>query len=130
MGCEVSATFVVANQARHMADGYQIEQYYGTDNASFDDIAYFFEGAVKNADGRESCTYRDCQALADLNTSDIVPLDDYSADNPLTILKNFYDARRDSGTQLIYFNGSSLAWELVDINVLLSDLADICTGAA
>lgn len=130
VGCEVSATFVVANQARHMADGYQIEQYYGTDNASFDDIAYFFEGAVKNADGRESCTYRDCQALADLPTSDIVPLDDYSADNPLTILKNFYDARRDSGTQLISFNGNSLTWKLVDINALLSDLADICTGAA
>lgn len=127
-GCEVTATFVVANQAKYMAEGYAIENYYGTDNALFDSIAYFFEGAVKTPDGREGYSYTDCQALADLSTSDIVPLDDYEEDNPVSLLKYFYDARRDGGQQLIYFNGEKLAWELSDINYMLSSLADICTG--
>ena len=125
---EVSATFVVANQARYMAEGYAIENYYGTDNAQFDSIAYFFEGAVRAGKAREGYSYTDCQALADLSTSDIVPLDDYPEDNPITMLKYFYDARNDGGTQLIYFNGSTLAWEVSDINAMLSTLADICTG--
>lgn len=125
---EVSATFVVANQARHMAEGYAIENYYGTDNAQFDSIAYFFEGAVRAGKAREGYSYTDCQALADLSTSDIVPLDDYPEDNPITMLKYYYDARQDGGTQLIYFNGSGLAWEVSDVNAMLSSLADICTG--
>lgn len=125
---EVSANFVVANQARHMAEGYAIENYYGTDNAQFDSIAYFFEGAVRAGKAREGYSYTDCQALADLSTSDIVPLDDYPEDNPITMLKYYYDVRQDGGTQLIYFNGSGLAWEVSDVNTMLSTLADICTG--
>lgn len=125
---EVSANFVVANQARHMAEGYAIENYYGTDNAQFDSIAYFFEGAVRDGKAREGYSYTDCQALADLSTSDIVPLDDYPEDNPITMLKYYYDVRQDGGTQLIYFNGSGLAWEVSDVNTMLSTLADICTG--
>lgn len=128
MSYEVSANFVVANQARHMAEGYAIENYYGTDNAQFDSIAYFFEGAVRAGKAREGYSYTDCQALADLSTSDIVPLDDYPEDNPITMLKYYYDVRQDGGTQLIYFNGSGLAWEVSDVNTMLSTLADICTG--
>lgn len=129
-GYEVTATFVVANQAKYMAEGYAIENYYGTDNAQFDSIAYFFEGAVKADGHRVGYSYTDCLALADLSTSDIVPLDDYNDDNPVTLLKDFYDARRDGGRQLIYFNGAGLTWELSDINNMLSSLADICTGKA
>lgn len=129
---EVSAMFVVANAAAQRRDGYLIEEYYGSDSAHFDDIAYFVEGAVTNADGRRAYNYEQCQAILDIGTADIVPLGDWESDAPVAILKDSYDARR-SGTQLIYPDGVSgggaLAWEVSDVNAFLSMLADACTGS-
>lgn len=125
---EVSAMFVAANAARERRDGYLLEEYYGTENSQFDDVGYFVEGAVKSGERRESFTYEDCLALSDLNTSDIVPIGDWDADSPVAILKDFYDKRTESGTQLIYNNGTALSWQLSDINSLLSELADTSVG--
>ncbi len=128
---EVSSMFVVANAANQRRDGYLIEEYYGSDNAHYDDIAYFVEGAVTDADGRRSYNYEQCQAILDIGTADIVPLNDCEETTPVAILKESYDARR-TGTQLICpdgFDGSgTLAWEVSDVNAFLSMLADICTG--
>lgn len=128
--CEASAKFVTANAANQLYDGYIIEsdEYYGTENSRFDDIGYFVEGAVKTDERRESYTYEDCLALSDLNTSDIIPIGDWDEESPVAILKNFFDAKKESGVQLIYNNGSTLAWQLSDINTLLSDLADTSIG--
>lgn len=127
---DVSAMFVVANAANQRRDGYLIEEYYGTDSSHFDDIAYFVEGAVTDGDGRRAYNYEQCQAILDIGTADIVPLNDWDDDAPVAILKDSYDARR-SGTQLIYPDGidgsGTLAWEVSDINAFLSMLADACT---
>lgn len=129
---EVSAMFVVANAANQRRDGYLIESYYGTENSHFDDIGYFVEGAVVNADGRTAYNYEQCQAMADLGTADIVPMTEGEEDTPVALLKRFYDIRRYRAQQLIYPAGldgaSSLAWATSDINSFLSLLAERCTG--
>ena len=128
---DVSSMFVVANAANQRRDGFLIEEYYGSDSSHYDDIAYFVEGAVTDADGRRAYNYEQCQAILDIGTADIVPLNDWDAAAPVAILKDSYDARR-AGTQLICpdgFDGSgTLAWEVNDVNAFLSMLADICTG--
>ena len=132
---ETTAMFVVANAANQRRDGYLIEQYYGSENSHYDDIGYFVEGAVTDAEGRRSYNYEKCQAILDIGTTDIVPLDNWDEDSPVAKLKDFYDMKKSgSGAQLIYpkgLNGDGvLAWEISDINGFLSRLADICTGNA
>lgn len=129
---EVSAMFVVANAANQRRDGYLIESYYGTENSHFDDIGYFVEGAVVNADGRAAYNYEQCQAMVDLGTADIVPMTEGEQDTPVALLKRFYDIRRHRAQQLIYPAGldgaSTLTWATSDINSFLSLLAERCTG--
>lgn len=124
---ETTGMFVVANAANQRRDGYLIEEYYGTDNAHFDDIAYFVEGAITTADGRTSYNYEQCQALLDIGTADIVPISPDNSGTPIGELAEAYAARRQ-GTQLIDADGAALTWATNDINAFLSTLADICTG--
>lgn len=131
-GEEVSAMFVVANAANQRRDGYLIEEYYGSDSAHFDDIGYFVEGAVTDADGRRAYNYEQCQAILDIGTADVVPLGEWDAAAPVALLKDSYDAR-SGGTQLIYPDGiggsGALSWEVSDVNAFLGMLADACTGS-
>lgn len=124
---ETSGMFVVANAANQRRDGYLIEEYYGTDNAHFDDIAYFVEGAITTADGRTSYNYEQCQALLDIGTADIVPISPDNSGTPIGELAEAYAARRQ-GTQLIDADGAAFTWATNDINAFLSTLANICTG--
>lgn len=124
---ETTGMFVVANAANQRRDGYLIEEYYGTDNAHFDDIAYFVEGAITDADGRHSFNYEECQAILDIGTADVVPINPDSSGTPVGELAEAYAARQQ-GTQLIAAGGATLTWATSDVNAFLSMLADICTG--
>lgn len=123
--------FVVANAANQRRDGYLIEQYYGTENAHYDDIAYFVEGAVTTPDGRTAYTYEQSQAILDASTADVVPLNTEETDTPAARLKEAYDVRKQ-GTQLIAVDGSdtgyTMSWAVNDVNGFLSTLADLCMG--
>ena len=128
---EASGMFVVANAANQRRDGYLIEEYYGTDSAHFDDVGYFVEGAVTDDEGRKSCTYETYQALLDIGTSDIVPLNDSDETSPVAILKDSYDARKQTQQLIIPegLNGSgTIAWQCSDINEFISNLATLCTA--
>lgn len=124
---ETTGIFVVANEVKHRRDGYLVEEYYGTDNSHFDDIAYFVEGAITTADGRTSYNYEQCQAILDIGTADVVPLNSDSSDTPVAKLAEAYSAR-ELGTQVIAANDGTLTWAVNDVNAFLSMLADICTG--
>ncbi len=130
---ETAAMFVVANEAKHRRDGYLIEEYYGTDNAHFDDVAYFTEGAVITDSGRKAYNYEQCQAILDIGTADVVPLATFDAETPVVRLSEAYNARH-RGVELISFTGSEsemrMSWSVNDVNAFLSTLADICTGNA
>lgn len=126
---EVTGMFVVANAANQRRDGYLIEQYYGTDNAHFDDVAYFVEGALISADGRQAFNYEQCQGILDIGTADVVPLNNAEGITPVSKLSEGYTARRQ-GIQLITVTGdgddAKLSWLTNDVNAFLSELADIC----
>ncbi len=123
--------FVVASEVKHRRDGYLVEEYYGTDNAHYDDIAYFVEGAVTKTDGRTAYTYEQSQAILDIATADVVPLNTEETDTPVVRLKENYDIRTQK-TRLFAVEetdtGKHLDWTVSDVNAFLSMLADACMG--
>lgn len=123
--------FVVANEVKHRRDGYLVEEYYGTDNAHYDDVAYFVEGAVTNADGRTAYTYEQSQAILDIATADVVPLNTEETDTPVVRLKENYDIRTQKMRLFAVEEtdtGKYLDWAVSDVNAFLGMLADACVG--
>lgn len=123
--------FVVANEVKHRRDGYLVEEYYGTDNAHYDDVAYFVEGAVTNTDGRTAYTYEQSQAILDIATADVVPLNTEETDTPVVRLKENYDIRTQKMRLFAVEEtdtGKYLDWAVSDVNAFLGMLADACVG--